>query len=65
MAKLIFAFKGEEARGSAIGESWEVSDLEGCESLVAPTAGVCRTLLSELCRDHAEALLGVACSTSG
>lgn len=55
----IFAFKGEEARGSAIGESWEVSDLEGCESLVsADGKEFAGTLLSELCRDHAEALLG-------
>lgn len=55
----IFAFKGEKATGNTIGESWEVSDLEGCQSRVSAEGGeLAGTLLSELCRDHAEALLG-------
>ncbi|MDE6525974.1 MAG: class I mannose-6-phosphate isomerase [Muribaculaceae bacterium] len=57
--KAIFDFKGEQAKGNDIGESWEVSDLEGCQSRVSAQGGeLAGRELSTLCRDYAEALLG-------
>lgn len=55
----ICALKGVASAGPAIGESWEVSDLEGSESSVAAGAsGLAGKSLAELCHTHADALLG-------
>ncbi|MDE7396537.1 MAG: class I mannose-6-phosphate isomerase, partial [Muribaculum sp.] len=53
----IAPFKGAVAAQSQIGESWEISGVKDCESIVAegPEAGL---TLSELIMAHGESLLG-------
>ncbi len=53
----IAPFKGAVAAQTQIGESWEISGVKDCESIVAegPEAGL---TLSELIKAHGESLLG-------
>ena len=53
----IAAYKGEASKGSSIGESWEVSDLEGCECAAGEGALAGRTL-HDIMTEHAEEILG-------
>lgn len=56
----IAAFKGIPSRGPAVGESWEVSDLPGCEAYVPE--GAHETLagrtLTQVMDEHAPEILG-------
>lgn len=53
----IASFKGEASRGPSVGESWEVSDLDGRESVAVGGAFSGQTL-SEIMKEHAEEILG-------
>lgn len=55
----IAAFKGEPSRGPSVGESWEISDLSGCEARAAAGAGeLAGKTLSEIMAAHAGEILG-------
>ena len=55
----ICALKGEPPAGPSIGESWEVSDLDGSPVTIGEGAGVYSgKTLPELCQEKPDALLG-------
>lgn len=55
----IAALKGEPSQGSSVGESWEVSDLSGCESAATAAAGpLAGKSLGEIMEAHSEEILG-------
>lgn len=55
----IAALKGEPSQGPAVGESWEVSDLGGCESVASEDAGSLAGMsLKQIMDRHAEEILG-------
>lgn len=55
----IAALKNEPSRGPSVGESWEVSDLDGCESVATAEAGSLAGLsLMEIMERYHEEILG-------